>query len=274
MTMCSVRRRVRYWLAAACVALAPWAWAHPCDGVLQTASQAAHADQAEAALGACLAAEGPAHIQLQVARELLQRSRGQPLACRYAEIVERMLEFPLPELDDATLAGAADAARVQACDCDRQWLRDHALQPQEQRPSWFGEDTPQALLAHAIHLGADSAHELVASYRRGMDHVCLFVGDHMRHAQSRGAVSSGFVHGELFAAESDGQPVAVLLWQAGMRGQLLQVIDMTAGHELLKVRSDWPVNYRLQEGALHYEQFRERTDGEGLEAVTSVFPLP
>lgn len=261
---------VRHWLAAACLALAPMAWAHPCDNVLEVSRNTPDADQAATMLGACLAAPGPADMQLLAAHELLKLSRGEALACRYTEIVERMLEFSLPELDDATLGRIAGSARTQACACDLEWVRAHGLKPGDARPSWFGEDAPQRLLVHGARAGSATPQELLVSYRRGMDHVCLFAGEAVGYAESRGAVTSGFERGEFFG-DAGQKPMAVLVWRAGVHGEALQVVDLAAGASVLEIRSDWPVNYWLQAGTLHYEVYRERDDGSGLEVVRSAF---
>lgn len=98
--------------------LSPTAWSNPCDGVLERAEKAADVEEAQFILGGCLAAPGPAYVQIQAAHALLLFAEGDQLACRYAEIIQHMLEADLPELEADILAKIAADAERQARLCD------------------------------------------------------------------------------------------------------------------------------------------------------------
>lgn len=123
MTKNSKRRSDRRFAALVLCLLSPLAWGGPCDDVLERAEQAADVEEAQFILGGCLASRGPAHLQLQAAHALLLLADGDGLACRYAEILQLMLESELHELDSEVVMRITEDAERQACHCDCECLR-------------------------------------------------------------------------------------------------------------------------------------------------------
>ncbi|WP_018137565.1 MULTISPECIES: hypothetical protein [unclassified Thioalkalivibrio] len=252
-----------------CCMASPLAWGSPCDDVLERAEGAATSEEADRILGGCLAASGPPQTHLQVAHTLLQRTddEGLALACRYTEIILRMLDYDMPELEASTRHRIREAADAQACHCDRQWsqaIRQQGGDPALGGVSWLGDDFQQSesFFLSDQQMGKDL--ELRVFYRQAMDHACIFVDHELRINESRGSVTSGFQRGEFFVHRNHGQDGlrAILLWRLGVHGEALQLLDLEQRLPVWEKRSDWPVEFTLGDDGLTYRYFRAGEGGD------------
>jgi len=248
---------------------------HPCDNVLEEAAQADGLDQAMSVLGSCLAARGPADMQFLVAGEMLRiaMETNDQRACDYARTIEFMVESPRPELDGNTVTKILDRARDQACYCDRDWARERAESeyPGAAAPSWFGwGGTHQSVLFARSRDLAGTRHKLLVNSRRGEDHVCVFGAGQLRHRESRGSATQGFKEGEFVALGPERRPAVVLHWRAGVHGETLQIVDLLQPLSRWERRSDWPLEYRIEDGRVHYTLRQTNATGDGLEAEEGV----
>ncbi len=233
----------------------------PCDNVLVLASTVKNTREAEFILGGCLAARGPAHMQLQAAHALMLLADKQDMACKYAAILESMLEYPQPEIEPSSLEKIAADTQRQVCQCVRKWNRNLSTPDVAPTSERHGDDVQWHTATSIKHMpGFDF--ELQVHQDRAMDHLCIFAGDEVRYFESRGTVTSGFEESEFFVHGETGSPTAVIIWRLGVHGQALQLLDLETGEQILQRNSDWPVTYNIQNNRIEYQYHQTHDDGK------------
>lgn len=215
----------------------------PCDNVLVLASKAETTDEAEFILGGCLAAPGPAHMHLQAAHALMLLEDDQEKACRYAAILEDMLEYSQPKIDPPKLEKIVTDTQAQVCQCVRKM---------DGRQS-------DGFLGHTVDFTTQMPgfdFELQVHQYRAMDHLCIFAGDEVRYFESRGTVTSGFEEADFFVHGETGSPMAVIIWRLGVHGQALQLLELDTGEQILQRNSDWPITYKILNNQIEYQYYQ------------------
>ena len=189
------------------------------------------------------------------------------MQCRYAAIIEQMLEFDMPALDATTRRQIIADNEQQACLCDRAWQQQQLSKGKDPRrgtASWLDDEISQTLLYQSSAQIDGTTFELHVYGRKSMDQLCVFAGEQLRYAEARGGITTGFERATLFAGADGGGARAAVVWRLGAHGEALQLLDLDRGTSVWQHNSDWPVTFEITGRALHYRYYQSDEGGESI----------
>ncbi|MCK8514908.1 hypothetical protein M0534_01000 [Methylonatrum kenyense] len=243
----------------------------PCDDVLTRSRQLDDQEQALSLLGRCLASRTSQEMHLRVVAEMAARSlqAGDERAyCRFGKLLEAKLEKAADEAMPTALQGGREARSEIACNCDRFLVDARAagldLLTDEFDPLWrprWQPEVPVRTVHDSVEVIGDQEYRMLVSQQSGTDRYCVFVNEDLRYAESRPALSDGFLESSLFTHQDSQRTHAVVRWLRGDRGETLQIIDLERGQVVRNTASADPVHYDITDGRVSYRYTDSDSDG-------------
>ena len=245
---------------------------YPCRDVIAESRSESDHHRAKTRLGACLASRSSEEMHLRVVVEMAERSReaGDERAyCRFGKLLETMLERSAGELLPTALRDGREARAEIACHCDRYLVdaRTAGLDTLNDefdplwRPRWQPQ-TPVRTVHDSREIHGDHVYRMLVNQLTGIDRYCVFVDQELRYAESRPAISSGFLESSFFTHQDTSRIHAVVRWLRGDRGETLQIIDVDFGELVRNTSSGDPIQYRIDDGRISYRYTGVNADGE------------
>lgn len=243
----------------------------PCDDVLARSRMLDTHEQALSLLGRCLASHTSQETHLRVVTEMAERSlqAGDERAyCRFGKLLDAKLDQAAATALPTAVAEGREARAEIACHCDRLLVdaRTAGLDTlsDEFDPLWRPRWQPQTPV-RTVHDSVDTvdgqAYRILVNQQSGTDRYCVFVDQQLRYAESRPALSDGFLESSLFSHQDSQRAHAVVRWLRGDRGETLQIIDLERGQVVRNTASARPVHYAIQDGRVRYHYTGMEMDG-------------